>query len=164
MLAGVVSPRLLCLVCGWLPSRHVLIGRTSHRVSSLCLLCACVPGVSLRPNLFFLYWIPIHPKDFILAYHLFKGSLSKYRHVLRDYRLGLQHRNWRGPDLSSWGSLSWWLSDKESICQCRRCRVHPLEKEMATHSSVLAWEIPQTEEPGGLQSMGLQVSWTRLSD
>ena len=27
---------------------------------------------------------------------------------------------------------------------------------MATHSSILAWEIPQTEEPGGLQSMGLQ--------
>ena len=32
----------------------------------------------------------------------------------------------------------------------------PLEKEMATHSSVLAWEIPQKEEPGGLQSMRLQ--------
>ena len=30
----------------------------------------------------------------------------------------------------------------------------PLEKEMATHSSILAWEIPCTEEPGGLQSMG----------
>ena len=30
----------------------------------------------------------------------------------------------------------------------------PLEKEMATHSSILAWKIPQTEEPGGLQSMG----------
>ena len=32
----------------------------------------------------------------------------------------------------------------------------PLEKEVATHSSILAWEIPRTEEPGGLQSMGLQ--------
>ena len=32
----------------------------------------------------------------------------------------------------------------------------PLEKEMATHSSILAWEIPWTEEPGGLQSMGSQ--------
>jgi len=32
----------------------------------------------------------------------------------------------------------------------------PLEKGMATHSSVLAWEIPWTEEPGGLQSLGLQ--------
>ena len=34
----------------------------------------------------------------------------------------------------------------------------PLEKEMATHSSILAWEIPWMEEPGGLQSMGLQES------
>ena len=32
----------------------------------------------------------------------------------------------------------------------------PLEEEMATHSSTLAWEIPRTEEPGGLQSMGSQ--------
>ena len=31
----------------------------------------------------------------------------------------------------------------------------PLEKGVATHSSILAWEIPQMEEPGGLQSMGL---------
>ena len=32
----------------------------------------------------------------------------------------------------------------------------PLEKEIATHTSTLAWKIPWTEEPGGLQSMGLQ--------
>ena len=32
----------------------------------------------------------------------------------------------------------------------------PLEKEVATHSSILAWQIPWTEEPGGLQSMGLE--------
>ena len=32
----------------------------------------------------------------------------------------------------------------------------PLKKEMATHSSILAWRIPWTEEPGGLQSMGSQ--------
>jgi len=32
----------------------------------------------------------------------------------------------------------------------------PLEKRMALHSSILAWRIPWTEEPGGLQSMGLQ--------
>ena len=39
----------------------------------------------------------------------------------------------------------------------------PLEKEMATHSSTLAWKIPWTEKPGRLQSMGSQ-SQTRLSD
>ena len=38
----------------------------------------------------------------------------------------------------------------------------PLEKEMATHSSLPAWEIPWSEEPGGLQSMRLQNSRTLL--
>ena len=40
----------------------------------------------------------------------------------------------------------------------------PLEKEMATHSSTLAWKIPWMEEPGRLKSMGLQSVWTRLND
>ena len=35
-------------------------------------------------------------------------------------------------------------------------REDPLEEEIATHSSIPAWRIPQTEEPGGLQSTGLQ--------
>ena len=39
-----------------------------------------------------------------------------------------------------------------------------LEKGVATHSSILAWRIPWTEEPGGLESMGSQKSSTRLSD
>ena len=38
----------------------------------------------------------------------------------------------------------------------------PLEQEMATHSSIPAWRIPWTEEPGRLQSLGSQKSWTRL--
>ena len=48
------------------------------------------------------------------------------------------------------------LSGKESACQCRRhgvnprVRKDPLEKDMATHSSILAWEIPWREEPGRL--------------
>ena len=52
-----------------------------------------------------------------------------------------------------------WLSDKESACQSKRLRFDPcledvLEKEMATHSSILAGETSWTEDPGGLQSMG----------
>ena len=43
-------------------------------------------------------------------------------------------------------------------------RKDPLEKEMATPSSFLAWRIPWSEEPGVLQSMGSQNSWTRLSN
>ena len=39
----------------------------------------------------------------------------------------------------------------------------PLEKEMATHSSILAWRIPWTEEPGGLQSMGKESDMTECA-
>ena len=39
----------------------------------------------------------------------------------------------------------------------------PLEREMATHSSILAWRIPQTEEPGGLQSTGSQRIGSNLA-
>ena len=39
-----------------------------------------------------------------------------------------------------------------------------LEKKMATHSSMLVWEIPWTKESGGLQSMELPKNWTQLSD
>ena len=64
-----------------------------------------------------------------------------------------------------------WLGGKESACQCKRGRgtwvwslshEDPLEGEMATHSSILAWKIP--EEPGRLQFMGLQRAghnWVR---
>ena len=43
-----------------------------------------------------------------------------------------------------------------------RLHFHALEKEMATHSRVLAWRIPGTEEPGGLLAMGVAQSQTRL--
>ena len=39
----------------------------------------------------------------------------------------------------------------------------PLEKRMATHSSILAWRIPRTEEPGGLHPMGLQDTNEQLT-
>ena len=50
-------------------------------------------------------------------------------------------------------------ADKVSIPESGR----PLEKEMAAHSSILAWGNPSTEEPGRLQSMESQKSWTGLS-
>ena len=63
-----------------------------------------------------------------------------------------------------------WVSSKGSICNADLVlslgQEDPLEKEMATLSSILVWRIPWTEEPGGLQSMGSQrVSHkvTRLS-
>ena len=57
--------------------------------------------------------------------------------------------------------VPWWLRRKEFTCQFRRHRSlgqeDLLEKEMATHCSILTWEVPWTEEPGGLQSMGSRL-------
>ena len=71
--------------------------------------------------------------------------------------------------------LPGWNSGKESACQCRRfrrlgfdpwIRKIPLEQGMAIHSSILAWKIPWTEEPGGLPSMGshrVGYDWSELA-
>ena len=61
-------------------------------------------------------------------------------------------------------SLGFQGGSKEPACQCRRQEMQiqslgwkdPLEEGMATHSSILAWRIPRTEELGRLQSIGLQ--------
>ena len=56
--------------------------------------------------------------------------------------------------------LPWWLRGQKNPPAMQETwvlslgREDPLEEEMATHSSVLAWRIPGTEEPGGLQSVG----------
>ena len=70
--------------------------------------------------------------------------------------------------LNGWVGLPGWFGGKESTCNAGDSDlIHESGrspgKEMATHSSILAWEIPRTEEPGGLQSMGSQRvrhNWT----
>ena len=63
-----------------------------------------------------------------------------------------------------------WVKDLPAMQETQKTLVKslngedPLERKMATHSSILAWEIPWTDESGGLQSMGLQKSQTRLCD
>ena len=71
------------------------------------------------------------------------------------------------PILSLMNKLPRWLR----IClECKKygfdlwVRKIPLEKEMATHSGILAWKIPWIEEHGVLQSIGSQKSWTWLND
>ena len=63
--------------------------------------------------------------------------------------------------------LPWWLSSKEAACQAADVGLSPewgwsLEKEMSTHSSVLSWEIPWTDEHGELKSKWLQKCWTNF--
>ena len=76
-------------------------------------------------------------------------------------------------DMTPFHSIS--ITLLEPACPCRRCKrcsfnpwvgKIPLEEGMATHSSILAWRIPWTEEPGGLQSMGSQrvrLDWSNLA-
>ena len=67
---------------------------------------------------------------------------------------------------SRYSGLPWWLNGKEFPYNGVQSLSgeDPLEKEMATHSNILPWEIQWTEEPDGLESMGLQKSQTQLSD
>ena len=57
-----------------------------------------------------------------------------------------------------------WVKNLTAMQETQKMRVQslgqedPLEEEMATHSSILAWKITWTDEPGGLQSIGLQRS------
>ena len=57
------------------------------------------------------------------------------------------------------GCSPWGCEESDTT---ERLHFHALEKEMETHSSVLAWRIPGTGEPGGLPSMGVAQSRTRL--
>ena len=59
-------------------------------------------------------------------------------------------------------ALGWWFRGKESTSNAGELgsilnQEDPLEKEMATYSSILAWEIPWTEEPGGYSPWGRRV-------
>ena len=59
----------------------------------------------------------------------------------------------------SWIGLPWWLRHLPTMLETwvqSLGQEDLLEKEMATHSSILAWKIPWTEKPGSLQSMGSQ--------
>ena len=88
-----------------------------------------------------------------------------------------QSRTWlkrlRSSSSNLWNGVPRWHSGKEFACQLRRYKRHrfkpwvgkiPWSGKMATHSSILAWKIPWTEEPGGLSSMGSESDTTeRLS-
>ena len=60
--------------------------------------------------------------------------------------------------------IPWTMQEMQEMQVGSLFQEDSLEEETATHSSIRAWEIPWTEEPSGLQPMGLQKSQTRLSD
>ena len=75
--------------------------------------------------------------------HNYKTFLKVYTTSQRGFPSGSMVQNLKGTQETWVLSLGW---------------EDPLEVQMATHSSILAWEIPWTERPGRLQSMGLQES------
>ena len=105
-----------------------------------------------------------------------------WRHVIIEPFLWAKHLPSGAQDeavtSSSFGSpcylliqgLPWWFSGKEPTCQCRRCGFDPwvgkipCRRTWQPTPAILAWEIPWTEEPGWLQSMGSGKDRTRLSD
>ena len=112
------------------------------------------------------------------------GSLSLLQGIVptQGSNLGLPHCRWILYQLSHQGSpyqmttpigsFPGGATGQEPACQCRRHETwiwslgqeHPLEKEMATHASILAWKISWTEESGRLQSIALQRVRYDLSD
>ena len=80
----------------------------------------------------------------------------------------LVHAHWQISLPDDWASLVAQLIKNPPAMQETQVQSlggeDPLEKEMATHSSILAWRIPWTEEPGGATVHGVAKSWTQLSD
>ena len=71
----------------------------------------------------------------------------------------------RGQAFASWGAslLAQTVKHLPAMPETQvQCQEDTLEKKLATHSSILAWRIPWTEEPGGLQSLGSQRDTTEL--
>ena len=117
----------------------------------------------------FLIFVEIHVIQEAWASQLNNESLGEAERKLKGSFTYKENRFWVRKILG----LTWWVGGKESTCQYRRHgfdpwvrkmemwvwslgQEGPLEKEMVTHSSVLAWETPWTEETGRLQSMKSQ--------
>ena len=149
------SETLLCLVQSfWIRDPgciHLCLSRFQHRISKAFLFILlqqsdleCTSAkINLR-NLLALGWS--HLKDWDLGQQLCFGV----RHLVQWASLVAQMvKNLPAIRETSVRFLDW---------------EDPLEKEMATHSSILAWRIPWTEEPGGLQSIGSQRVGHNWSD
>ena len=75
--------------------------------------------------------------------------------------------HWRASQVTQWYRIHVPLLEMQETRAQSLSLEDPLEKEMATHSSILAWKIPCTEDPGGLQSMGSQsqtllINWAHV--
>ena len=126
---------------GLLHCRHILY-HLSYQGSPFCREQKCVPLGDVHTYVYIMYTY-IH----ILASHAHTRASPPHT--------GFTHIH----------TFPQWLSSKEFACCVGEVglipdREDPLKKDMATYSSILAWKIPSTEEPGGLQAVGCKESNT----
>ena len=134
---------------------------------------SCTWCVECAPELFCHHWpewSPLSSQSFPPFYNIVRECLLTSQVKTGGFLILEKHiliLNWKsvfkgGSDSQGFPGGT---SGKESACQCRRCkrrgfdpwvRTNPVEEGTATHSSILSWRIPWTEEPGRLQSIGSQ--------
>ena len=113
----------------------------------------------------------VEPQDGLFGGMCGRKPLRKMPHPQWSLR---RWANLYGGKLLTFQGFPGGANGKESTCQCRRPELQvwslgqkdPLEEGTATHSSILAWRIPGTEEPGGLQSTGsprVRHDWSDLA-
>ena len=85
---------------------------------------------------------PSCPLINVIAYLLREGNGNPLKHSCLENPM----------DRGAWWAVVYGVAQSQT--RLKRLTMHALEKEMATHSTILAWRIPWTEEPGGLSSMG----------
>ena len=107
-------------------------------------------------------------KSWLLGEGRSQSTSLTFGFVLYKVRVTVISNLWKRITYRPLVGLLQWCSGKESTCNVADLGLtlgweDPLEKGMATHSTILAWEIPQTEEVGGRQYMESQ-SWTCQSD
>ena len=136
---------------------------------------------SLSWTLIVLYYILLYMKYFylFLLKHIFLSCLLAYKHLeMKNYCSSLLGRRHRHPtpvllpgkplDEGAWKAAVHGVAEGQTRLSDFTFTFHfpALEKEMAVHSSVLAWRIPGTGEPGGLPSVGshrVGHDWSKLA-
>ena len=126
---------------------------SSSRGSSWPRDLTCVSYISCvdRQIFFFYFYHQWHLRSTKWAVKTYKKDSVKLIQPCLLLRRASHIAQWWGIRLSTQVMQVWRLGQED-----------PLEEEMATHSSILAWEIPWTEEPSGLQSIGSQKIWTQI--
>ena len=125
--------------------RPHMVERRVSKLSGICSYNVTNPTTKAPPSC---------PLINVIAYLLREGNGNPLQHSCLENPM----------DRGAWWAVVYGVAQSQT--RLKRLSMHALEKEMATHSSILAWRIPWTEEPGGLSSMGshrVRHDWSDLA-